>query len=492
MRLSAALAGVAVLPLLATAQTRNDAAFDDAYRRLQQGPAYTAQKTGLIRLTNNTGDGTVHHFAVTIPDSYDPSRKYPVRFHLHGGVTGRRSNVPPANAGGIGAIAGDDEQIYVVPFAWDAAPWWTDDQLENLHGVLQSVKRLYNVDENRVYLSGVSDGGTGTYYMAMRDTTPYAAFLPLNGYWGVLANRDLMIDTPLFPGNLRNKPLFIVNGERDPLYPTSAIDPVIAHYKRIGLVVDYRPQPGAGHNTSWWPTVKSSFEAFARAHPRNPLPDTLTWETASTVQFNRAHWLAIDKLGYPKTEAKLDDPNLIESEPRQDFGVRSIGNRINRVTPGSNAEKLGLRAGDAFVRLNNETVRINIDVEEVFARLTPGDSITVLVARNNEPVELTGVYAPQTVVDPPHGVFARGVPSGRVDLVRSGNTVTAKTRGVTAFTLLLSPDQFDFEKPITVVVNGKTVHNAKVTRDIHTLEKWAGIDHDRTMLFGAELKIKVN
>jgi hypothetical protein len=84
------------------------------------------------------------------------------------------------------------------------------------------------------------------------------------------------------------------------------------------------------------------------------------------------------------------------------------------------------------------------------------------------------------------------VPSGRVDLVRGGNTITAQTRGVTAFTLLLSPDQFDFEKPITVVVNGKTVHNAKVTRDIHTLEKWAGIDHDRTMLFGAELKIKVS
>src|SRR5262245_22001079 len=160
MRLRAALLGIALLPWLAAAQTRNGAAFDDAYRRLQHGPAYTAQKTGLIRLTNMTSDGTVHHFAVTIPDSYDPARRYPVRFHLHGGVSGRRSNVPPANAGGIGAIAGYDEQIYIVPFAWDAAPWWTDDQLENLHGILQSVKRQYNVDENRVYLSGVSDGGT--------------------------------------------------------------------------------------------------------------------------------------------------------------------------------------------------------------------------------------------------------------------------------------------------------------------------------------------
>ena len=492
MRLRLAVLAAVLLPLAGTAQSRKTAAFDEVYHRLQRGTEYTTQRTGLIRLTNTTGDGTVHHFAVTIPDGYDPAKRYPLRFHLHGGVTGRRSNVPPANAGGIGAIGGDEEQIYVVPFAWDAAPWWSDDQLENLHGVLEPVKRTYNVDENRVYLSGVSDGGTGTYYMAMRDTTPYAAFLPLNGYWGVLANRDLMIDAPLFPGNLRNKPFFIVNGERDPLYPTSAVDPAIAHYRRIGLTVDYRPQAGAGHNTSWWPTVKSSFEAFARAHPRNPLPDTLTWETADVVRFNRAHWLIIDKLGYTKSDSKLDDPNLMQSEPRSDFGVRSVGNRINRVTPGSNAEKIGLRAGDAFVRLNGETVRINIDVEEVFERLKPGEPITVLVARNNEPVELTGVYAPQTMVDPPHAVFARGVPSGRVDATRTANTVTAKTRGVAAFTLLLSPDQFDFDRPITVVVNGKTVHNAKVNKDVRTLEKWAGIDHDRTMLFGAELKIKVD
>src|SRR4051812_46263137 len=496
MRLRAAALVLALVPLAGFAKSARttapkDQSFDERFRALREGPRYGPQKTGLIRLTNMTGDGTVHHFAVTIPETYDPSRKYPVRIHLHGGVSGRRSSMPPPNAGGIGAIAGDDEQIYIVPFAWDAAPWWTDDQLENMHGILNAVKRDYNVDENRVYLSGVSDGGTGAYYMAMRDTTPYAAFLPLNGYWGVLANRDLMIDAPLFPGNLRNKPFFIVNGERDPLYPTSAVDPAVAHYKRIGMIVDYRPQPGAGHNTSWWPSVKTSFEAFARAHPRDPLPDVVTWETASTLQFNRAHWLVIDKLGYPKGESKLDDPNLIESVPRADFGVRSVGNRINRVTPGSNADKIGLRAGDAFVRLNGEPVRINIDVEEVFERLTPGDPIAVLVARDNAPVELTGTYAPATVVDPPHAVFARGVPSGRVDLVRAGNTITAKTRGVAALTLLLSPDRFDFEQPIVVVLNGKTVHNAKIAKDVRTLEKWAGVDHDRTMLFAAELRVKV-
>jgi hypothetical protein len=80
---------------------------------------------------------------------------------------------------------------------------------------------------------------------------------------------------------------------------------------------------------------------------------------------------------------------------------------------------------------------------------------------------------------------------GRVDLVRTGNTVTAATSGVGSFTLLLSPDKFDFAQPIKVVANGKEVFNGRVQPDLATLLKWAARDNDRTMLYGAELKIKV-
>src|SRR5262249_19683192 len=198
-----------------------------------------------VRLINRSGKGigVEHHYAVTVPDAYDAARAYPVRIQLHGGVMMRQHNVPPANAGGIGALAGDEPQIYVVPFAWDASPWWSSDQVRNLHEIVDAVKQTYNVDENRVVLSGVSDGATGAYYVAMRDTTPYAAFLPLNGFWGVLANRDVQIE-PLYPNNLRDKPFFIVNGERDPLYPASIVDPAIAHYKKIGVTLEYHPQAG--------------------------------------------------------------------------------------------------------------------------------------------------------------------------------------------------------------------------------------------------------
>ena len=114
-----------------------------------------------------------------------PRAQYQVRFQLHGGISAPRDTNERRGRTGIGRLAGA-EQIYVLPAAWNEAPWWSDAQIDNLRGILDIVKRTYNVDENRVVLSGVSDGGTGAYFVGMLDTTPYASFLPLNGYILVL------------------------------------------------------------------------------------------------------------------------------------------------------------------------------------------------------------------------------------------------------------------------------------------------------------------
>jgi hypothetical protein len=85
----------------------------------------------------------------------------------------------------------------------------------------------------------------------------------------------------------------------------------------------------------------------------------------------------------------------------------------------------------------------------------------------------------------------RQVPSGRVDIERRGNTFSAKTRGVSEFTLLLSPDAIDFAKPVQVTVNGGQAFGGAVKKDLATLLKWAARDNDRTALYGAELHIIV-
>jgi hypothetical protein len=78
-----------------------------------------------------------------------------------------------------------------------------------------------------------------------------------------------------------------------------------------------------------------------------------------------------------------------------------------------------------------------------------------------------------------------------VDVLRTGNTIDARTRGVARFTLLLSPDAIDFGAPVVVTVNRRRVHEAAVARDVATLLTWAARDNDRTMLYGTALTIAV-
>ena len=299
--------------------------FEEAWRRLRAGRDYEAQKTGVVIEKNRTADGVQHYYAVNVPENYDPARRYQVRFQLHGGI-GRRTNNQPSGKGEIGNLAGA-EQFYVLPYAWNDAPWWSDDQVQNLAAIVDALKRRYNIDENRVVVSGVSDGATGAYYIAMRDTTPYASFLPLNGFLLVLANEEID-DGRSFPNNLRAKPWFVVNGGKDRLYPTRVVEPFTRHLMADGVSIDYHPQPDGEHNTRWWPEVKDVYESFVAAHPRDPYPDTLSWEAADK-EHDRSHWLVIDRFGSASGEAQqLADVNDV---PRSEaFAYSGTGGQIFR------------------------------------------------------------------------------------------------------------------------------------------------------------------
>ena len=464
--------------------------FEEAFRRLKQGRPYSREvPRGAVQRSHRTETGE-YFYSLDIPETYDPTRKYQVRLQLHGGVGRIEENVPPKSST-TGRLMGA-EQIYVMPYAWRDAPWWSGRQIENLRSIIDAVKRTYNVDENRIVLAGVSDGGTGAYFVAMRDTTPFASFLPLNGFIMVLKNETSEDEGDLSPNNLLNKPLFVVNGGRDPIYPTSTVDPYIEHLKGAGVVLDYRPQPNAAHDTSWWPDVKESFEQFVADHPRRPLPDTLTWESGPPNIPSRSHWLVIERLAPARSAAAaLADANRMTIRPAADFGIRASGTRVNRVVKGSNAEQIGMRAGDRVVALNNQPTAPGTDVADVLRNFPAGRPIIVTVMRGNESIRLTGRYAPTVLPGEAEAMFPRQRDSGRVDLTRVDNRITATTSGVAAFTLLLSPDQFDFNRPVSVVVNGQTTFAGTVNKNLGTLLKWAALDNDRTMLFAAELPIQV-
>ncbi len=383
------------------------AAFDAVVARLRRGREYGPRATGRVDLPSRVG-GVALDSVVEIPEDYDRARAWPLRVMLHGGV-GRAA---PARGGAAprpltNRIPGAGE-IVLHPRSWSGVEWWTAAQAENIFALIERVKREYNVDESRVYVTGISDGGTGVYYLAMRAATPWAACVPLNGQPLVLANPDVGVEGQLYAHNLVNCPVRAVNGGRDQLYPAASVAPVIEMFRRGSVPVEFQVYPEAGHDVSWWPDERARFEAFLRAHPRAAHPERVSWETDRVDRDNRFRWVVIDRLGDRTGDVSLEDVN----------------------------------------------------------RLTMRDGRRV-------------------------SLFDRSRSSGRVDAVRRGNVIETRTRGVRAFTLLLSPDVIDFAEPVRVAVNGRTVHEGRVAAVVATLLKWAARDNDRTMLYGAELKITV-
>ena len=467
--------------------------FEDALMRVRQGRAYEADvPRGRQFGRHRTADGLEHVYAFVVPDTYDPSRPYQVRVQLHGGIA--RFRPPDVNRIRVDGLQGAVDEISVFPAGWVQSMWWSATQVDNLHRILDQLKRTYNVDENRVYLTGISDGGTGAFFMAFRDTTPWASFVPLIADMMVLSAPSVKADGEMFPGNASNKPFFIVNGGRDRLYPAHVTEIYANHLRSLGTTVVFRVYPESDHGTAWWPDERATFEAFVNDHPREPLPDRISWQTERTDRYNRAHWLVIDRLGSVAGESHLPDSNVLRRGRELDFGLRinsaaDRGRRVHEVVPGSNAFQIGLRAGDRFVEANGVAVENGRNIAEGMQRWEFGAPVRFVVERDGKRTVLEGIFQPAEVDVPPAPMFPRRAASGRVDLVRRGNVVEASTEGVRAFTLLLSPSIFDFRRPIRVVANGRAVFDGMVEPSVATMLKWAARDNDRTMVFGAELSI---
>jgi len=383
------------------------ASFDEVRARLKAGRSYARQKTGRIEMPTRDHGLSLDNI-LEVPADYDPARAWPLRVSLHGGV-GREApgpGDPPARP--LTNRIQSAGEIVLHPRAWAPSQWWNLSQVENITRLVARVKRDYNVDESRTYITGISDGGTGVYFFAMRQATPWSACMPLNGHPLVIANPDTGADGQLYVGNLVNCPLHIVNGGKDPLYPAASVEPLVAMFKRAAVPYEFKVYPDAGHNVEWWPQERAGYEAWLAAHPRQPHPEHVSWETERTDRYNRFRWLVIDRLGKRPSDVALKDINTYNPIPAME-----------------------------------------------------------------------------------RELFDHEKPSGRVDATRTGNAFDVKTRGVQAFTLLLSPDVIDFSKPVRVTVNGKVAHDGIVKPDVATLLTWAARDQDRTMLYGAELHILV-
>jgi dienelactone hydrolase len=347
-------------------------------------------------------------YVILVPENYDPSRRYPVRFELHGGM-----GAPEWDATG-GDWAQNwrpvQNQIVILPAGWWDAMWWEHSQALNFEAILREVRATWNIDENRVVLSGTSDGGAGVFFCAMRTPDRFAGFAGFVAPPDRLTREDFRPDGQMHVSNLFGARFLLVYGEHDKLVPLKYIEQYMELFEPHAASLEWYVLPGQGHDLRLPEAREQQFAKFLWGTVRDPLPDRLSWSTERTDRYARRSWLRIDALEPSEAKDKVEPINLL---PRLGTSLQRRGPTVPRM------------------------------------------------------------------------------PWGRVELERDGNRVSATTQRVKRFTVFLSPDEFAFDEPITVVVDGETRFEGRVEPSVATLLERAAVDDDRAMLFAAELTLEL-
>jgi len=196
-------------------------------------------------LNQNPKDTNYHYIAYT-PKEYneDTFKKWPLIIYLHGGSS-RGTDTMKLYCCGIPDQIWRGRKfpfIIVTPQCPINQRWSTDNWFENFY---QEVTTKYRVDTNKVYLTGVSLGGSGTWYLAIKYPEKFAAIAPMSGFTRhidyIMKNTDKLIDMPIwaFHGKIDK----VVQFEETEWMVNKLIE------KNKGL--KFTAEPDAGHWMDW-------------------------------------------------------------------------------------------------------------------------------------------------------------------------------------------------------------------------------------------------
>jgi predicted peptidase len=174
-----------------------------------------------------------------LPRDYDkdPSKKWPLMIFLHGAGE-RGSEIEKVKTHGppkIAASNGDFPFILVAPQCPEHR-WW---EPPTVNALLEKVMAEHRVDPDRVYLTGISMGGYGTWSTAAAYPEKFAAIVPICGS-----------GDPEVAAKLKHVPTWVFHGEKDEVVPIGRSERMVDAIKRAGGDVTFTRYPDATHD-SW-------------------------------------------------------------------------------------------------------------------------------------------------------------------------------------------------------------------------------------------------
>ncbi|MBN2081340.1 PDZ domain-containing protein [bacterium] len=434
-------------------------------------------------------DDVTRPWVLYVPTGYDPAEPTPLLVALHGGVSRPEIRAEPLEEvrdSGYTAFAGEHGMLMAFPFGQEGASWWDEVGMTNIRDIIRAVKTECNVNDDRVYMLGFSDGGSAGFGHAMLVPSDYAAFFALNGHMGVYS---LDGDLPTYAPNMANTPVYAITTFDDELYPSNRMRPTIELALAAGADITYYEHEGQ-HDLTYGDVEFPKIAAFMDRHPREPLPARLTWETARP-EYGLCRWFSIDQMAIREAADWHRDYNtvLVDETITVGFvpadGYAGEGILVGSVVDDSAADDIGLLAGDIIVRAGDCEIIDGDDLWKYKQTLQRGDYIELEVQRDDTLVPLSG-HLPDISG---YLLFKRELPSARANLQFSANRIEIQGSRLSAFSVRVHPQMIDLTHNLVINVDGECVYDAVVEPDLAYMLGNFLASRDRKLLYVAEVQV---
>jgi len=421
----------------------------DGLRKAMTGLAFEKPATtGIARFMSLCPDGHERPYWVYVPEKYDPAKSYPLVVNLHGGVSGMPleteefapglyalnavlENLPDEwkeNVILLGCSAG-------VPQTTEDARWWRHGGQNNILHMVREVRRAFNVDDDRIFVGGHSDGGSGAFALAQRRPDTFAGFFSLCGHPLVGFGDGVNV----WMENLKGSRVYAVNGARDMLYPSAQMKLLLDQFRAAGAPVDTMFFENLTHDITpvVGPQVQQIMNDRVHRQRRDRAPLQIDW-TSDTPATGRRAWLAIDEvlalgnansLG-PNAAFKLPAPRVL-------LGIRVYRDReaptIESVDDGTTAEALGLKKDDVLLKIDDTGVETLAELQSALGAKKWGEEVKVTVRRGGKEETFAGRFPEFKETRPEFG------PAARVNATLTPGKVTLKVRDAGRVSVYVTP-----------------------------------------------------
>jgi poly(3-hydroxybutyrate) depolymerase len=225
-------------------------------------------------LYGHAEDGSNLPFRYFVPPGYDAAQAYPLILFLHGSGERGSDNEAQLNNAANGAmqLVGDAQlalqPVFMVAPQCPTDGWWSGATLASAIGLVDQVAADFHIDPDRVYVTGLSMGGMGTWSAVTSQPARFAAAVPMsgNGSTGPVASVAAM-------------PFWFFHAANDPTVGVAGSADLVGALRDAGANAVYTRYDSGGH-AIWTvayghPSLFPWLVSKARGAGASPLPPSL-------------------------------------------------------------------------------------------------------------------------------------------------------------------------------------------------------------------------